>query len=344
MGRFLKYFYSPSSGVFLFVLFLAYINGASWAFADSYDHYSNVDVQTYTGLFEFDWDQHPVRRYRVIVPMLAAGVHFVFGSIFSVLSPNDFPGDFPTIFSFLIVNNLLMALFAVLVFRLCSFVLGNKYFWPAMLGVASVLTCRWTLYISGSALVDSLYLVTVAILLLGILRKESWLVILAIYLGPWAKEAFIFFVPLLVFTDKTKWLLWFKHLVVSGVIIFSFRYFFDQYIGADFSQSISRDVSHFKGMGASLSRLFSFHGLYEVLSIGGVWNVFIIGGLLIKEVRQVVLENVKPMWWLFLAIVLFQALLSYELARMFYLATPFLAVMVAVVFKSIFEKRESLGL
>jgi len=162
--------------------------------------------------------------------------------------------------------------------------------------------------------------------------------IIAIYLGPWAKESFIFFVPLLMFCDRKWWLRLGMHLLISGLLVFGFRYWFDQTIGADFAASISRDVSHFGGIPDSLRRLFSVHGAYEVMSIGGAWNVFLLIGLFIPKVRQSFLGKMSWLWWLFLGSILFQALLSQELARMFYMSTPLLAVMIAVFFDKLAEK------
>lgn len=335
----LQRFIDFESNIFLFVIFLAVISGFAFGFADVYDHMSNVDVQTYVGLSELNFDQHPVRRYRVIIPLMAAGIHFIFGPILSLLSPNDFPGDFSRIMSFVIVNSALMAIYAVLIFKICQSIIGKSKYWPAIIGVISVLTCRWTMLISGSALVDSLYLVVLGLLLLGILEKRIWMLILAIYLGPWAKEAFIFFVPLLLFIDKKYYLKLGMHLALSGIIIFSFRYLFDQSIGAEFGESISRDVSHFEVIPKSLKRLFSFHGLYEVLSIGGVWNIFLIVGLFIKDVREIFFQKISLIWGALTVLVMIQALLSYELARMFYLLTPLLAVLITIFFDSIPMKK-----
>lgn len=325
-------FIDIESNVFLFFIFLAVISGFAFGFADVYDHMSNVDVQTYVGLSEFDFDQHPVRRYRVIIPMLAAGIHFLFGPILNLLSPNQFPGDFSRIMSFVIINSAMVAFYGILLFKICKTVIGESKYWPALIGVISVLTCRWTMLISGSALVDSLYLVVLGLLLLGLLKKQLWMLVLAIYLGPWAKEAFIFFVPLLIFAERKNYPKLILHLVISGIIIFSFRYLFDQAIGADFGESLSRDVSHFDVIPMSLKRLFSFHGLYEVLSIGGIWNAFILAGLFVKEFRIKLKEKITSIWWLLGVLVLVQALLSFELARMFYLLTPLLAVVIAMFF------------
>ncbi|MDF1698284.1 MAG: hypothetical protein P1U56_20715 [Saprospiraceae bacterium] len=329
------------SNWFLFILFFAAIFSTAFGFADVYDHMSNVDVQTYVGLSEFDFDQHPVRRYRIIIPFLAAGLHFIFGPIFTLLSPNDFPGDFSRIMSFVVVNSLLMSVYAVLLFRICQAVIGSSKIWPAIIGVFSVLTCRWTLVISGSALVDSLYLIVLGLLLLGILKNKLWMLILAVYLGPWAKEAFIFFIPLLLFLEKKYYPKILLHLVISGVAIFTFRYFFDQSIGAEFGESFTRDVSHFSVIPDSLRRLFSFHGAYEVLSIGGVWNVFILVGVFLKKYRIELYKSLSKLWLLLAVLVLIQALLSFELARMLYLLTPLLAVVIAQLF-DLFSQQSAL--
>lgn len=334
----LKKFIDLESNGFLFVLFVAIIFGPAFGFSDVYDHMSNVDVQTYVGLSEFDFEQHPVRRYRVIIPILAAGVYFVFEPILNLLTPQEFPGDFPRIMSFVFVNIILMAFYAVLLYRICEKVVGKSNFWPIFVGVLSVLSCRWTMLFAGSALVDSLYLVVLGLFLLGILKKRMWMIVLAIYLGPWAKEAFIFFVPLLLFVEKKYYSKLILHLVLSGIIIFTFRYFFDRTIGVEFGESLSRDVSHFAMIPESLKRLFSFHGLYEVFSIGGFWNILIVVGLLFKQVRIALKKNITTMWYVLIFLVLIQALLSFQLARMFYLLTPLLAVVIALNVDILFDK------
>jgi len=82
-------------------------------------------------------------------------------------------------------------------------------------------------------------------------------------------------------------------------------------------------------------RVFRGIFLYEVLSIGGVWNLIIFGGLLLKKYRTILKNQMSWMWWMLIVLVLIQALLSYELARMFYLLTPLLAVVVALLFDMI---------
>jgi len=275
----------------------------------------------------------------VIIPFLAAGLRYIFGGIFTAITPNQFPGDFATIFSFLLVNCTLMALFFVGVFRLCQHYVGRSKtgYLYSMLGVFAVLTCRWTLVISGSALVDSLLLCAIILLLLGIIKNNLPLLIAAIYLGPWAKESFIFFVPLILFVPKRYYLNLAIHLLISGVLIFTFRYAYDSMSGIDPLESLSRDTAHFNRIGDSLERLVSIHGLYELLSIGGVWNIFIAVILLSQKGRSLLKPTCTLFWLVFIALIIIQALLSFELARMFYMATPLMAIAVAITFKYLYE-------
>ena len=107
----------------LFLFCFAILFGPAYALFDSYNYdlVANPDLRTYLGLANFEFDQNETRKYRVIIPFLAAGVNYVFGPFFSVMEPHTFPGpDFSLCLSFLLVNCTCMALFGVLVYRLCK--------------------------------------------------------------------------------------------------------------------------------------------------------------------------------------------------------------------------------
>ena len=310
----------------IWFLSLAVVLGPAYTLFDNYTYnfQENPDLETYIGLASFDFDQSPVRRYRVLVPFAAAGTNFILSPILDRVQPWTFPGpDFSLGFSFLLVNSALIALCGLLLFRLCRHF--DISITGAILGTLSFLTCRWTAYAAGLPIVDSLYLLVIMLVFLAIRARQDSLIILAILIGPWAKESFIFIAPLVFFfypMRKGKLFLWF---VVSGVIIFCFRYAFDALNGFPVSESIQKDIGHFDQVGNSLERLFSFHGLYEILSIIGLWGISLL--LLIKKEFRHALGTMTPSYfYFFLGIVLVHALLSYDLARMFYLATPVLAV------------------
>ena len=327
----------PEYLIFFFFC-LAVILGPAYALFDSYsyDLVANPDIKTYLGLANFDFDQSPVRKYRVIVPLLASGVHFVFGPLFNAFAPNTFPGpDFALCLSFLLVNSFFISVFGVLVYYLCRD-FGSSVL-ASIIGLLSVLTCRWTSYIAGLPLVDSLYLVVIGMVLLGIKTKNSRLIILSIFIGPWAKESFIFIAPLIFFfspVPKWKQLIWF---LLSATIVFSFRYFLDSYTGVPISEGIKTDIDHLANIPASVLRLFSFHGVYELFSIIGVWGLLFFF-LLNKEVRLFVKQKTTLFMLLFLLIVLVHAILSLDLARMFFLATPVTAIWFALISDKVLQK------
>lgn len=313
-----------------FLFSLAVILGPAYALFDSfhYDPAEHHDLTTYLGLANFDFDQSPIRRYRVIVPMLASGIEWLFGSFFARVEPWYFPGgDFPLGISFLLVNSLIMALAGVFVFRLSR--AWEASVPAAALGLIAVLSCRWTAYMAGLPLVDSLYFLIVVLVLYALKTGHKKLLILTIFLGPWAKESFLFIAPLIfLFGPVNRWkqTLYF---LLSGLLVFAFRYGYDSLLGLPFTESLQADFSHFGIILRSLQRLFSFHGLYEIFSIVGIWGLLLLLPLFLKTFRQ----KVKPLFsteiLLFLGIVLLHALLSTELARMFYLAMPVLAVLYA---------------
>jgi hypothetical protein len=317
--------------IFLFFFCFAIVFGPAFALFDTYnyDTVANPDIKTYLGIANFDFDQSPVRKYRVIIPLLASGVNHLMGPAFSALSPKVFPGpDFALCMSFLLVNCVFVSIFGILVYRLCL-AFGVSQI-GAVTGLLSALTCRWTAYIAGLPLVDSLYLVTIAMALLAIKKRNASLAILCIFVGPWAKESFVFMAPLLFFfapVNKWKQIMYFG---LSALLVFSFRYAYDELTHVAKNVSLKTDFEHFGNIAYSLKRLFSFHGAYELFSIAGIWSGLFIF-LLKKDIRKAFVENTPFFFIVFCAIVLIHALLSTELARMLYLASPVVAVWVATI-------------
>ena len=286
------------------------------------------DCVSYLGLAEFDFDQYEVRKYRVIIPFLASGINFIFGNLFQVLSPWSFPGNFPLSMSFLVVNNVLIALAGVFVFRYVH-TYTNRIF-PAFIGLVSFLTCRWTGFIAGLPLVDSLYVLVLTMVLLGIRTRNKPLIIFSIFLGPWAKEAFIFIAPIIFFyagIPKKQQLLLF---VLSGILVFTARILIDYYSGTQQMASIGESFSHFGDILISLKRLFSLHGLYELFSVTGFWILLIVPAI-IKKSLGVYLKRLDIFVWWYIAAVMLQVFLSTDVARMLYLLTPVLAVLWGII-------------
>ncbi len=313
----------------VFVFSIAVIQGDSFTMMSNYTESVSPDALNYMKMATGNFDQNPIQKYRVIVPMLAAAMDFLFGEIFEKIKPWSFSGDFSLFVSFWIVNNCIMALFGVATFLLCRE--NGSSTIASIVGLLALLTCRWTPYMAGLPLIDSLFCLVSVLVLVGLKKKHNTLIVICILIGPWAKEAFIFVAPVIFFfasLNKFKQIGWF---ILSGVLVFSFRFYFDQYSNTTIADSIEKDFGHFNNFFDALSRLFSFHGLYEIFSVTGLW-VIIPFYLFVKNRIQfkMQLKVLDKFMYAYLICVFVQAIISVELARMFYLAMPFLSVYIAL--------------
>ncbi len=317
--------------IILFIFCFAIIFGPAYTLFDTYNYdvIANPDIKTYLGIANFDFEQSQIRKYRVIIPFISSGINFIFNPIFSNLSPYTFPGpDFSLCLSFLIVNSIFMSIFGMLIYKLCIEFGVSKI--ASLIGLLSVLTCRWTSYIAALPIVDSLYLVIIVLTLLGIKTKNSKLIIIAIFIGPWAKESFIFIAPLIFFFSHINKLKQIFMFFISGIIVFSFRYYIDSLSNLS-GLGLENDFSHIYKIPDSLRRLFSFHGVYELFSIVGVWGLLFV--FLFKKNIRIILNLKTPLYMiLFICVIFIHAILSTDLARMFYLASPIIAIWLALIF------------
>jgi hypothetical protein len=319
----------PGEYVLVFLFCLAVIQGPAFSLIDTYDQATCVDCQTYMGIARFDFNQSPVRRYRPIVPLIAGGINYVFGNVFKKLQPGHFSGDFSLGFSFFIVNNILIGLWGVVIYRYCK-VFGTSK-WAAIAGILVMLTCRWTSYIAGAAMVDSLYCLVLGLSLLGIQERNTKLTLLAVFLGPFAKESFIFIAPVIFFfshISKPRLLFYF---LLSGIFVFIFRYCYDHFAGFPANSGLISDIDHVKYIKDSIRKLFSFHGVYDVFSNFGMWVLLPAFALMSTHSYWAALKQKAKWYMLFFGIaVLIHMLLSGYLERMFYLAMPIICLTIAI--------------
>jgi hypothetical protein len=312
----------------IFLFALAVISGPAWESMDKLRKDECVDCQTYLALAKGDFDQSAVRRYRIIIPVTAGSLNMIIEKITKKVKPETGPGEYSLHLSFLIVNSLLMAFYALLVYRLAATWVSSDI--PLLLALLALLTCRWSAIFTGWPLTDSLYFIVIALALLGIREKNSTFIIISIMLGPWAKESFLIIAPLILFyAPGKKWniMLWF---ILSGTLVFTFRFLFDHFTGLSFRDGVMAGPGHFEYIGTSLRKIFSFHGLYQLLSVAGIWVVL----LLLPSKKGAgtgKLPGMLPSWmWWYAAIVLLHMLLSTDIARMFYLIMPLLVPVYAI--------------
>lgn len=316
--------------VFLFCF--AAITGPAFSLMDNFDQSQCVDCKTYLGLAEGHWNQSPVRRYRPIVPALATVANKTFGRLFHLLQPTSFPGDFSLSFSFFLVNSLLLSLWGLVIYLFIRSYQVSRVW--ALAGLLVLFTCRWTPYIAGTPIADSLYCLVVGAALLSLRQQSKWLTAAVIIVGPFAKEAFIFIAPLLFFFAPMpkKWqLVWFT---ISGILVFGYRYVFDRLTGLPAEAGLAADVEHISYMAENARRLIGFHGLYDVLSNEGLWLVFpIIAFTWVPIYRTELKQVMQPVILWFLLSILVHMVLSSSFERMFYLTMPLLCLITAMSFR-----------
>lgn len=323
MQRIRQFIFREHTLVFLFCM--AAITGPAISVLFANDLSQFPDANTYLGLAEFNFDQSPVRRFRVLVPFTAALLNFLFGGLFARLAPTYFTGDFGLPFSFFVINLLLMSYFGQLIYRYCRAYGLNAAF--ALGGVMVMLTGRYTHYLAGLPLVDSLFCVTVAWSLLGIKQKNTSMLLWAIFLGPFAKEAFIFIAPLIFFfshISKKKLALYF---ILSGILVFGYRYIYELYEPSAVMSGLKADFYHVYLIPKFLPVLVSFYGVYKILSNLFLWALIpMLALIFIPGYVFKLWNNSGPVIKWFLVAVLLQMMLSVSVERMFYTAMPVLCL------------------
>ncbi len=307
----------------LFFFFFTILLGVSYHIIDVTPKSDVPDTRDYIGIAHLDFDQHPVRKYRVIVPLAAFTVNAAFGNLFEKVRPWSFPDDeFGLSVSFLLVNVSLMALFFTLLYHFVLSYSSSPV--SIVIALASALATRWTLLIAAMPIVDSLYLVVIMLILLGIKKNKNHLIYISLFLGPWAKESFVFFIPIIFFFSSAPKKRVLLLIFLSGVQVVFGRYLIDSLSGGNFVSGISEDIAHFSNFAESFYRLISFRGFFEVFSVVSLWPLLLIPLIANKQLISFIKKIDVYLFWFFL-VVFVHAILSTDLARMFYLASPALA-------------------
>ncbi len=278
------------------------------------------DARNYLHMAQWEVDDHPVRRYRVIIPFLAGGLDQCAGWAFDKLHPWSFEGDFSMALCFLLINTGLMTAAYVMIFFMLR---KMKYsYLISIIGILAGLSCRWTIEVSALPLVDAFYFLCAVLFFYGVRMASMPALIISMYAGMWAKESFVLFLPLLLFVSH-QWKKWVWHGILGMLVYVGFRIVYDILTEYNSMKSISEDLSHVQNIMGSLTRLFSVHGMYEVFSVIGFW---IIIPMWIGWKRKKIFcppENQHSKFYLsFLFVVFVHALLSQDLGRMLYLAMP----------------------
>ncbi len=313
---------------------LTVLGGPAFPTYRHYDFSHSRDSLTYLHLARGQTaGQSVTRRYRVVVPALAATVAAPLRALSPAPLPPDPRDDAPLRLAFFLVNTLLLAGAGALLWRTAEAYGATPL--AAGLGVAVALSSRWATYSAALPLTDSLYCLVFALALYGV-RTRSWAALVAcLLLGPLAKESFVFVVP---------WVLWFgRRTLPWPVLLALLAGGFGAVAGAHLwvdaravgepavaAGSVQNALHHVENLTYSLRRLFSAHGAAEMFSVFGFGWLLLLAGP----------WRGPTGWWAHLdgaarwlpVVLVPHLLLSGDLGRMSYLVFPVFGVAVALVF------------
>ena len=316
----------------VYLLALGLVAGPAYPMYLHYDFSHSRDTLSYLSLARGKVEGVNVtRRYRVLVPAAAAAVAWPLQRVYARVWPQRAGGEWPLRLAFYIVNCLLLAGVGLVLFRTCLLYGASPA--AAALAVAAVLTSRWAVYTAGLPLVDSLYLLVVALAFYGARGGSAAAVVAVLLLGLQAKESALLLVPwLLVYGRRAlSWPAQLAWLAVGGAAALAVRYWIDVRLGAASAESVNNALGHFENVAYSLRRLFSVKGLGEIFSIFGFFSLLLLVGLRHRAARQNWLPAVGAAGGWLVVIVAAHMLLSGDLGRMGYLTAPVFAVAFSLI-------------
>ncbi len=318
-----------------FGLALAVVAGPAFPTYRHYDFSHSRDSLTYLSLARGEYaNQSVTRRYRVVVPWLAAALAapaaFVAqkGRLNTAGVPVAAADDAALRLAFFLLNTLLLAAAGAVVWRTAE--AAGAVPLAAGLGMAVALSSRWATYAAGLPLTDSLYCLAFALALYGVVAEAGWALVACALIGPLAKESFVFLVPWIGWFGR-KALPW-PRLVVALLVgygaVAAVHAYVDARAEAVAVTSIGNAFTHLHNVSYSLRRLFSGHGIAEIVSIFGVGWLLLAAGPVRGPASWWSRLGTSAKW--LLAVVGVHMLLSGDLGRMGYLAFPTFGVAVAL--------------
>lgn len=303
-----------------------------------YDFSYSPDTRSYLRIATGRFDSVSItRRYRVLVPAVAAAVAAPITRVYGHIWPERPGGLWPLRFAFYLINCLLLGAAGACWFNAAR--LAGASAGAAALAMLALLTSRWAAYEAGLPLTDSLYAVIFGLGYYAFRRGPSggWAVATVLLLGPLAKESFVFFLP---------WLMWYGRralplprqlpILIAGLVaLCAVHLFIDSRIGVPTTESVTNALSHFENIRYSLRRAFNPKGVGELLSIFGLYILVLPVAFWRARSTQSSNQWLAPLGLaeiLLLAVIAIHMLLSSDLGRMGYLAAPVVCTALALTF------------
>ena len=306
---------------FAYLVALTVLISAAYSVYRHYDFSYSEDSKSYIEMAQGNYKGISMtHQYRFITPTIAGVVSIPISWVCSKIWA-DRGGEIWAIrLSFLIENVLLMAFFGSLLF--CIARREGIPFEAALLSMIFLLTTRWGIDNAALPLVEALYLVCIAGMVYALQTNQLGLQVAIIVVGCFAKEAFVFELPILLFCSRQRKRMLLVSILLTACLVWASRSFIDQTTGNNYVQEVGNFVRHFQNIGVNLRNLITPKGLFETFSAVGLGGIFILYGVWQREVRQIYFNEIPAWAWGVFGAAVVQGLLG-EWGRMLYYACPF---------------------
>jgi hypothetical protein len=316
----------------IFLFALSYLFGGSYTIFVNHDTSFASDEQSYLRMARGEYDVQTTHRYRVVVPVMARATAEAIQGVLQVFQPGASEQRLPLGSGFFVVNLFFMTLSGLFIYLTC--ISYGASVLSSFIAMTAVLTSSYAGYITGIALTDSLYLLIFVLTLYGIKVQSAPALLFCIFIGPLAKESFVFLAPLIILFGNRAipWLYQVPLFLFSAFLTFGLRYLIDQKIGFTAEAGMVNAFHHFYNVGPTFRRLFSLGGLMALWSSFGFFYLVLIFGFFpkLKEAGKWMGKLDAPALGLVLVVIV-HIFLSGEIGRMAYFGAPVFAVVVALV-------------
>jgi hypothetical protein len=279
--------------------------------------------------FNFN-NQSLIRKYRIIVPAMAKAISIPISTFYyKLVTDKRDKYNWPLLTGFFLINSILMAMAAVLIYKIMEF---QKLSLISMaVGLMAFLTGgRWAGIIAAHPVTDSLTILSISAIVYGLIKPNKFLLAAGIIIGLISKESVALFFPMaLLFASKQTRATVVISIMAALVFYFGIKYFIDNASATAMQASFSEDFDTIGSIKMSIQKFFSAKGMADIFSVYGFFSLVFITGIFFKEFREMIRPSFNWLFIVFTATIFAHMLLSTELARMFYLGSalfiPFIA-------------------
>lgn len=319
----------------VFFLSFSILIGSGYNTYLSYERFYNADSETYMNIAKFNFtNQSLIRKYRIIIPAMAYAVSIPINTVYyKLVRDKRDKYDWPLLTGFFLINSILMALAAVLIYKIMEHQQLTTL--ASIVGLLAFLTGgRWATIIAAHPVTDSLTILSIAAIVFGLIKPNRLLLSSGIIVGLISKESVALFFPMiLLFSTKQTRTSVLVSIPAALVIYFIIKYLIDKASCISTQASFSVDIDHINSIMLSLKKLFSAKGIADIFSVYGFFSLIFLTGIFYKGFIRSIRQSINWMFVVFALTILIHMLLSTELARMFYLGSALFVPFIAKCFE-----------